>query len=108
MHIDDEVTAKTAKASVAFDRLRKNVLERNGISLGTKLKVRKALVLQTLLYACKTWTIYQPHVPKDLIICITLPEKSLKNKMARQDPKYKGPDEGRDAKRKYYFKACKA
>ena len=56
VHIDDEVTARTAKASVAFGRLRTNVWERNGIRLDTKLKVYKAVVLSTLLYACETWT----------------------------------------------------
>ena len=61
VHIDDEVTAKTAKASVAFGRLRTNVWERNGIRLDTKLKVYKAVVLPTLLYACETWTVYQRH-----------------------------------------------
>ena len=56
VHIDDEVTARTAKASVAFSRLRTNVWERNGIRLdtSTKLKVYKAVVLSTLLYACET------------------------------------------------------
>ena len=49
MHIDDEVPARTAKASVAFCRLHANVLERNGIRLDTKLKVYKAVV-----YACET------------------------------------------------------
>ena len=39
VHIDDEVTARIAKASVAFGRLRANVWERNGIKLDTKLKV---------------------------------------------------------------------
>ena len=33
VHIDDEVTARIAKASVAFGRLRANVWERNGIKL---------------------------------------------------------------------------
>ena len=33
VHIDDEVTARTSKASVAFGRLRTNVWERNGIRL---------------------------------------------------------------------------
>ena len=89
MHIDDEDTAKTAKATVTFDRLRENVLELNGTSLDTKLKVRKALILQTLLYECKTWTVYQPHLPKDLTVCIKLPEKILKNKMARKIPNTK-------------------
>ena len=61
VHIDDEVTARTAKASVAFGRLRTNVWERNGIRLDTKLKDYKAVVLPTLLYACETWTVYQRH-----------------------------------------------
>ena len=63
-HIDDEVTARTAKASIAFGRLRTNVWERNGIRLETKLKVYKAVVLPTLLYACETWTVYQRHAKK--------------------------------------------
>ena len=65
VHIDDEVTARTGKASVAFGRLRTNVWERNGIRLYTKLKVYKAVVLPTLLYACETWIVYQRH-PKKL------------------------------------------
>ena len=64
VHIDDEVTARTAKASVAFGRLRINIWERNGIRLDTKLKVYKAVVLPTLLYACETWTVYQRHAKK--------------------------------------------
>ena len=54
VHIDNEVTAITAKASVAFGRLRTNVWERNGIRLDTKLKVYKAVLLPTLLYACES------------------------------------------------------
>ena len=49
VHIDDEYTARTAKASVAFGSFRTNVWERNGIRLDTKLKVYKADVLPTLL-----------------------------------------------------------
>ena len=64
LHFDDEVTARTAKASVAFGRLRTNVCEQNGIRLDTKLKVYKAVVLPTLFYACGTWTVYQCHVKK--------------------------------------------
>ena len=64
VHIDDEVTARTVKASVAFGRLRTNVRERNGIRLDTKLKVYKTVVLSTLLYACETWTVYQRHAKK--------------------------------------------
>ena len=64
VHIDVEVTARTAKASVAFGRLRTNVWERNGIRLDTKLNVYKAVVLQPLLYACETWTVYQRHAKR--------------------------------------------
>ena len=64
VHIDDEITARIAKASVAFGRLRANVWERNGIKLDTKLKVYKAVVLPTLLYACETWTVYQCHAKR--------------------------------------------
>ena len=64
VHIDDEITARIAKASVAFGRLRANVWERNGIKLDTKLKVYKAVVLPTLLYACETWTVYQRHAKR--------------------------------------------
>ena len=64
VHVDDEVTARIAKASVAFERLRGNVWERNGIKLDTKLKVYEAVVLPTLLYACVTWTEYQRHAKR--------------------------------------------
>ena len=64
VHIDDEVTARTAKASVAFGRLRTNVWDRIGIRHDTKLKVYKAVVLPTLLYARETWTVYQRHAKK--------------------------------------------
>ena len=37
VHIDDDVIARIAKASVAFGRLRGNVWDRNGSRLETKL-----------------------------------------------------------------------
>ena len=61
VHIDDEVTARTARASIAFGRLRTIVWERNGIRLDSKLNVYKAVELPALLYACETWTVYQRH-----------------------------------------------
>ena len=79
MHTDDEVTAGTAKASVAFGRLRTNVLERNGIRLDTELKVYKAVVLPTILYACEAWTVYQRHVKKPFPLKLPeeTPEKTI-------------------------------
>ena len=34
--------------------------------------------------------------------------RKLKNYVARQDPRYGGPEEGKDAKRTYSIKACTA
>ena len=61
LHIDDEVNARIAKASAAFGQLRGSIWDRSGIRLNTKLKVYRSVVLPTLLYACKTWTVYQRH-----------------------------------------------
>lgn len=64
VNIDDEVEMRIAKASSAFGRLRESVWERRGIKLATKLKVYRAVVLPTLLYACETWTVYARHAKK--------------------------------------------
>ena len=64
VHIDDEVNARIAKASAAFDWLRGGVWDRRGIRLDKKLKVYKAVVLPTLLYACEMWTVYQRHAKR--------------------------------------------
>ena len=76
--MDDEATARTAKDSVAFGRLRTNVWERNGIRLITKLKFYKAVVLQTLLYACETWTVYQRHAKRLIHSLLSCLRKLLK------------------------------
>ena len=57
VHIDDEVTARIAKTSVALSNLRENVWDLNGIRLHTKLKVYKAVVLHV-------WTVYQRHAKR--------------------------------------------
>ena len=62
--IDDEVNARLAKASAAFGRLHKNVWNRRGITLETKIKVYWAIVLTTLFYGCESWTVYQRHARK--------------------------------------------
>ena len=64
VHTDDEVNARTAKASAAFGRLRGSIWDRSGIRLDTKLKVYRLVVLPTLLYACETWTVYQRHAKR--------------------------------------------
>ena len=64
VHIDDEVNARIAKASATFGRLHGSVWDRSEIRLDTKLKVYRSVVLQTLLYACETWTVYQRHAKR--------------------------------------------
>jgi hypothetical protein len=59
--IDEEVTLRIARASAAFGRLHNSVWNRRGISLQTKIKVYRAVVLPSLLYACETWTVYSRH-----------------------------------------------
>ena len=66
LSIDDEVTAGTAKASVALTDI-VQMSERGMESDDTELKLYKAVVLPTLLYACETWTIYQV-MSRDLTI----------------------------------------
>ena len=62
--IDDEVDARLAKANSSFGRLIKNVWNRRGITLETKIKVYRATVMTTLLYSSETWTVYQRHAGK--------------------------------------------
>ena len=64
VHIDDEVNARIAKASSGFSRLHGSIWDRSGIRLDTKLKVYRSAVLPTLLYACKTGTVYQRHAKR--------------------------------------------
>ena len=64
VHIDDEISARIAKASAAFGRLRGSIWDRSGIRPDTKMKVYRSVVLPTPLYACETWTVYQRHVKR--------------------------------------------
>ena len=61
-NIDDEVVLRIAKASATFGNLREKVWEREGLSIQTKLKVYKAVILPSLLYSCKTWIVYNRHL----------------------------------------------
>ena len=61
MNIGTEVNSRIVEASTAFGRLRETVWERRGIRLSAKLKVYRAVVLSSLLYACETWTVYERH-----------------------------------------------
>nr|VZI25741.1 unnamed protein product [Spirometra erinaceieuropaei] len=56
--IDDEVANRIPKASQAFGHLQSTVWDRHGLQLSTKLKMYKVVILPTLLYGAKTWTVY--------------------------------------------------
>ena len=86
VHIDDEVNARIAKASAAFGRLFGSVWERSGIRLDTKLKVYKAVVLPTLLYACETWAVYQRNARRLNHFQISYLKKLLKIKWQDRIP----------------------
>ena len=61
------------------------------------------MVLPTLLYACETWAVYQRHariLNHFHLSCL----RAVKNQVARQDPRHRGPKESRDAKHAYCLK----
>ena len=51
VHIDNELDACIARANSVSGRLQRKVWVRRGITLTTKLKVYRAVVLTSLLYA---------------------------------------------------------
>ena len=80
----------------------------NGIRLDTKLKVYKADVLPTLLYACETWTVYQCHAKKLNHFHLSCLRKILKIRWQDNIPVYRCPEEDKDAKHTYSIEACTA
>ena len=62
--IDAEVDQRIQKAATAFGKLRKRVFEDTDIKTATKIKVYRAIVLTSLLYASETWTTYKKHLKK--------------------------------------------
>ena len=59
--LDEEIALRIARASTAFGRLQDIVWKREGLGSETKLKVYRAVVLPSLLYAAETWTPYSGH-----------------------------------------------
>ena len=62
--LDDEITQRISKASVAFGRLTHRLWKSHDVKLRTKIGVYRAAVLSSLLYCCETWTPYRRHIRK--------------------------------------------
>ena len=76
----------TDRAVVFKWYVRLNIWERNGIKFDTKLKVYKAVILPTLLYACKTWTVYRSHAKRLYHFHLSCLRKLLKIKWQDKIP----------------------
>ena len=59
-----QISEYISRASQAFGRLHTRVWHERGISIKTKLRVYRAVVLPSLLYGCETWTCYRRHIKK--------------------------------------------
>lgn len=62
--IDAEISRRIQSAASAFGKMRSKLWDRRGISLRTKMKVYRAIVIPTLLYASETWTLYRRHIKR--------------------------------------------
>nr|VZI14357.1 unnamed protein product [Spirometra erinaceieuropaei] len=57
--IDDEVAHRISKVYQEFGHLQNTVWNRQGLYLNTRVKMCKAVILPTLLYGVKIWTVYK-------------------------------------------------
>jgi len=62
--LDDELTARLAKAGDAFGQLSRRLWKDRGIRLDTKMQVYRTAILLSLLYGSETWTPYRRHIKK--------------------------------------------
>ena len=62
--IDAEIQRRMAKASASFGRLRQRLWNNHHVSTRVKGKIYRAIVLSTLLYGAKAWTVYRRQVKK--------------------------------------------
>ena len=60
--INEEITARIAKATSSFGRLTKRLWSNRHVRLDTKVSVYKACVTTSLLYGCESWTLKKQHI----------------------------------------------
>ena len=78
VHIDNEVNARIAKASVAFGRLRGSIWDRSGIRRHKAESIQIGGAANTIL--CETGTVYQRHAKRLKHFHISCLRKLLKIK----------------------------
>ena len=61
---DKKIEQRIGAAARVAGAMRKIVLERRELQKTTKMRVPNAIVVPTLLYGCKTWTIQKRHESK--------------------------------------------
>ena len=59
---DTEINSRIGKASTAFARLRRNVIDTHNLRLHTRVAVYRAIVLSVLLYGLETMTVYRRQI----------------------------------------------
>ena len=62
--VDNDISARLAKASSAFGRLHRRLWTEHQVKLSTKVAVYRAVVVSTLLYGCEAWTLYRHNIRK--------------------------------------------
>ena len=60
--LDKVIAFRICKVRKALGRMRNRLLNHHNVTLDTKLKVYRAVVLSSLLYGCETWTVYRRHL----------------------------------------------
>ena len=63
-HIEAELQKRITKANMSFGCIRERLWNNNNVSLRVKGKIYRAIILSTLLYGAKAWTVYRRHVKK--------------------------------------------
>jgi len=86
--LDEEITARLAQANSAFHRLTKQLWDDHGIHIDTKVAVYHAVVLTSLLYSSRAWTLYYQHIKKLDNFHIVLPALHTQCQMAGQSAKH--------------------
>jgi len=62
--IDAEIDKRIQAACRSFGMLKDRLWKRKGISLDTKFRVYRAVVITTLLYSAETYTVYRRHLSR--------------------------------------------